>query len=93
MLLAGWMPSMSRNGRSGEHERPLWVECEEPRCGSGRSADEVLEPQMQSKLVAESAGQRTFVLVLDSGEEAIDHARCQAAQPRRTPAVLSVIPR
>jgi len=26
---------------------------------------------MQSKLVAESAGQRTFVIILDPGEEAV----------------------
>jgi uncharacterized protein len=29
-----------------------------------------MEPPMQSKLVAESAGQHTFVLILDPGEEA-----------------------
>jgi uncharacterized protein len=49
------------------------------------------EPPMQSKLVVKSAGQRTFILVLETGEEAFSTISDFAMEQRLRAASLTAL--
>jgi hypothetical protein len=49
------------------------------------------EPSMQSKLLADSAGQRTFVMILDPGEEAFGSISDFAAKEGVSAASLTAL--